>query len=100
MILEAAHEPVSGDALAAEEAGAVLARRFSFALVFAGSADRLLVAFGRVDANHRCHHVVNGQSFHSLARLKMGFLVGKNQERMNEKDVKKKEGKIDRRKEK
>ena len=74
MILEAAHESVSRDALAAEKAGAVLTRRLRFALIFAGCADGLLVTLGSVDANHRRHHVVHRQSFDRFARLEMSFL--------------------------
>ena len=52
VVFEATHESMRRDALTAQETGAVLARGFRFALIFARGANGFLVPLGGVDAHH------------------------------------------------
>ena len=74
VVLEAAHEAMRLHARVAQEAGAVLARGFGFALFLARGANGLFIPLGAVDAHHGRHHVIERERFHRLSRTQTRFL--------------------------
>ena len=74
VILETAHKLMRGDALTAQETGAILARGFGFALILARGANGLFFPLGGVDAHHGRHHVVERERLHRLTASQPSFL--------------------------